>query len=110
MDNNIFPLPFPAHVIFVAVAVLFFAIQFIRLKYKYELIMAAAVVCTMLIYVKDSRMWFYSAGILEFGLILTALVVSIVEKRGRKALAANADAIDDNTEESEVGLENGEEE
>ncbi len=87
MSTNIFPLPFSTHLIFVAVAFVFFLIQFIRTKYKYEIIMAAAVAVTMLIYAKDTKMWFYSIGILEFGLIILALVFSIVEKRSRKELA-----------------------
>lgn len=87
MSGNIFPLPFSTHLIFVAVAFVFFLIQFIRTKYKYEIVMAAAVAITMLIYVKDTKMWFYSIGIIEFGLLLIALVSAIVEKRSRKELA-----------------------
>lgn len=87
MSGNVFPLPFSTHLIFVAVAFVFFLIQFIRTRYKYELVMAAAVAVTMLIYAKDSKMWFYGVGILEFGLLVIALVAAIAEKRSRKELA-----------------------
>ncbi len=92
MDStNIFPLPFTAHIIFVAVAFIFFMIQFIRVRYKYQIIMAVAASFTMLVYVKDTKTWFYAVGILEFGLLLLALVAAIAEKHSRK-VAAKADA------------------
>lgn len=87
MSGNIFPLPFSTHLIFVAVAFVFFLIQFIRTKKKYEIVMAAAAAVTMLIYAKDTKMWFYSIGLIEMGLLLIALVLSIVEKKSRKELA-----------------------
>lgn len=88
MNGNIFPLSFSTHLIFVAVAFIFFLIQFIRVKYKYQLIMAVAVAMTMLIYVKDSKLWFYGIGLLEFGLLIIALVAAITEKKRRRELAA----------------------
>lgn len=91
MSGNIFPLPFSTHLVFVAVAFVFFLIQFIRVRYKYQLVMAVAVAVTMLIYVKDSKMWFYSVGLIEFGLLLIALVAAIVEKKSRKELAEGTD-------------------
>lgn len=42
MNGNIFPLPFSAHLIFAVVAFVFFLIQFIRVRYKYQLVMAVA--------------------------------------------------------------------
>lgn len=84
MNSNIFPLPFSTHVIFVAIAFVFFIIQFVRLKYKYQLVMAVAVAMSMLVYVNDSKMWFYGVGILEFGLLVLSFVLSIVEKKNKK--------------------------
>lgn len=105
MSGNIFPLPFSTHLIFVAVAFVFFLIQFIRTKYKYEIIMAAAVAVTMLIYAKDSKMWFYGIGILEFGLLLIALVASIAEKKSRKELAAETGVSQSETDADTDGAE-----
>lgn len=86
MDTNVFPLPFSVHLIFVAVAVIFFIVQFVRLRYKYQIVMAVAVAMTMLVYLNDSRLWFYGTGLVEFGLIVFALVISIVEKKKRCAV------------------------
>ena len=86
MNGNIFPLPFSAHLIFAVVAFVFFLIQFIRVRYKYQLVMAVAV--TMLIYLKDTKLWFYGIGILEFGLLIIALVAAISEKKRRRELEA----------------------
>lgn len=91
MDNSIFPLPFSAHMIFVAIAFIFFLVQFIRLRYKYQLILAVASSCSALIYFQDTKTWFYGVGLVEFGLLLLALVMAIVEKRKRKALEKQAE-------------------
>lgn len=88
MSGNIFPLPFSAHLIFAVVAFVFFLIQFIRVRYKYQLVMAVAVAMTMLIYLKDTKLWFYGIGILEFGLLIIALVAAISEKKRRRELEA----------------------
>ncbi len=88
MSGNVFPLPFTTHLVFVAVAFLFFLIQFVRVRKKYQLIMAVAAALTMLIYVKDTKMWFYGIGILEFGLLILALIAAIVE-RDKKEIASD---------------------
>lgn len=88
MNGNIFPLPFSVHLVFVIVAFVFFLIQFIRTRYKYQLVMAVAVAMTMLLYVKETKLWFYGIGILEFGLLIIALVAAIAEKKRRKELEA----------------------
>lgn len=102
MNGNIFPLPFSTHLIFVAIAFVFFLIQFVRTKYKYQLIMAIAVALTMLIYVKDSKMWFYSIGILEFGLLIIAFVAAIAEKRSRKELVDEVSDAENDIEDEKV--------
>lgn len=94
MENNVFPLPLTAHIIFVAVAFVFFVIQFIRVKYKYQLVMAAAAVLTTLVYVNTSRTWFYAVGFLEFGLLIIAFVASIVEKHMRKVSSAQTGIVE----------------
>lgn len=88
MNNNIFPLPFTAHLIFSCVAFLFFIFQYIRVKHKYQLIMAIAVPATLLLYVNSGKTWFYIIGLAELVLLLAALVTAIIEKRKEKALTA----------------------
>lgn len=103
MNGNVFPLPFATHLIFTVIAAVFFLVQFARLRYKYQIVMAAAVVSTLLIYANDSKTWFYGMGILELGLLLLALVLSIVEKRSRKAL--ESELYDDEAGEEKTGEE-----
>ena len=88
MNNNIFPLPFTAHLVFSCIAFLFFIIQFARVKHKHQLIMAVAVPATLLLYVNSNKTWFYIIGFGELILLIAALITAIIEKRKEKALAA----------------------
>ena len=54
MNNNIFPLPFWAHLVFVILAFALFMVQYVRVRKLYQILMAAAVVVSMLIYVNTS--------------------------------------------------------
>lgn len=110
MDSSIFPLPFAAHMIFVAIAFTFFLIQFIRLRYKYQLILAVASTCSALIYFQNTKTWFYGVGLVEFGLLLLALVMAIVEKRSRKAREKKTDTETQESGEETVADETGSEE
>ena len=87
-NNNIFPLPFTAHLVFSCIAFLFFIIQFARVKHKHQLIMAVAVPATLLLYVNSNKTWFYIIGFGELILLIAALITAIIEKRKEKALAA----------------------
>ncbi len=88
MDASTFPVPFSYHLVFCIVAVIFFVIQFIRLKRPYQLVLAAAIAASLLIYVGDphNRTWFHIVGVIEVVLLLGAIVLSIIGRiRGRKA-------------------------
>ncbi len=106
MNGNIFPLPFSTHLIFVVVAFVFFLIQFVRVRKKYQIFMAAAVAMTMMIYVNDTKLWFYGVGIIEFGLILIALVTAVAEKNNKTAIVAEAEAVETEAEAEEAAEEN----
>ena len=84
MDTSIFPIGMEKHIIFCAIAAVFFILQFIRNKYWYELVLAAAVLCSLLVYVNESTVWFYGVGVLEAVLLLTAIVVYVVQYRKKK--------------------------
>ncbi len=81
LENSVFPLPVKSHIIFCVIAVAFFLLQFIRLRYRYQLVLAAAVPATLLVYVSDNRTWFYGVGVLEICLLLLALVLAIVQHK-----------------------------
>lgn len=107
MSGNVFPLPFTSHLIFVAVAFLFFMIQFVRMRKKYQIILAIAVALTMLIYMKDTKMWFYGLGIMEFGLLIIAFVTSLLDKNVEKNEVPAEGAVEE-TEEAVQAAESEE--
>lgn len=76
MGNQLFPLPFKTHLIFGIICIVFFLFQYYRLKYRYELYMAAAVSLTFLLYVSDSDVLFAAIGISEAVLLLLAFFSS----------------------------------
>lgn len=51
--------------------------------------MAAAVPATLLIYVNDSKAWFYGIGIAEAIFIIASLVSVFISRKSKKADAGN---------------------
>ena len=92
MDSSLFPLSFQSHIIFCAISVIFFAIQFIRMRCKYQIIAPLAILSTLLVYVSEEKVFFYSVGVLE--LILLIVLMTVMNKE-KKALEAAANAADD---------------
>ena len=88
MNNNIFPLPFWAHLIFVILAFALFIIQYVRVRRLYQIIIAAAIAASMLIYASTSKIWISIIGIAEAVLLAAALVSSIIDGRKAKKLKA----------------------
>ncbi len=93
MNTNTFPLTVQQHLIFAAIAVVFLVLQFIRQKYWYQPVVAAAIAGSLLIYVNESMAWYYGVGIVELLLMLAAAVLYIVQARKlAKAEKASAEA------------------
>lgn len=97
LEINVFPISFEKHVGFCIIAAVFFLLQFIRTKRWYQLVLAAAIPLSLLIYVApDNEKYFYGVGILEGVLLLFALLLNIVQSRriakqeAAKAAAAEA--------------------
>ncbi len=81
MNMNTFPLSFTQHLIFVIIAVIFLALQFVRQKYWYQPVVMVAMAGSLLIYVRDGMGWYYSVGVLELVLMLAAAVLYILQAR-----------------------------
>lgn len=81
MNMNTFPLSFQQHMIFCAIAVVFLVLQFIRQRYWYQPVVAAAVAASLLIYVNESEKWFHTVGAAELVMMLAAVVLYIVQAR-----------------------------
>ena len=91
MNNTIFPISFGAHAVFCLIAVVFFLLQFYRQHYKFQMIMVFTIPATMLIYLSDSRTWFYAVGLVVSIAFVTAIILSIIEhKKADKAADALA--------------------
>jgi len=85
MESTVFPLPFQSHLIFCVIATIFFVIQFIRMRRMYQLVFAVAVPATLLLYINESRTWFYGIGVFELVMLILAIVtVCIDHTRAKK--------------------------
>lgn len=104
MNMNTFPLSFQQHLIFCIIAILFMVLQFVRQRYWYQLVIAAAIGCSLLIYVNESAGWFYGVGIAELLLMVTSMVLYIVQSRKLAKAEAEAEAASAEAEEA-VGAE-----
>lgn len=89
--NNLYPVGGTRHIVFCIIATLFFLAQFLRTRHWYQLILAVAVPCSMLVYIApENDTLYYGVGILEAVLLAAALVTAIVQgKREAKQAAEN---------------------
>lgn len=86
MEHSIrFPLPFNIHVGFVIFSVIMLILCYKKKKHAYELYMLIGVASTMLIYVSESKPFFYILGLEE--IILFALTVADMVKVSKQAKA-----------------------
>lgn len=93
MEKTLFPITMDKHIIFCAVAAVFFLLQFIRTKRIYQLILAIAIPLSLLIYLApENEMLFYGVGIAEAVLLVLAFILNLVqnarEKKAEKLKAA----------------------
>ncbi|MGN1480815.1 hypothetical protein [Porcipelethomonas sp.] len=98
MNNNIFPLPFSLHLIFVILAFALFIVQYVRVRRLYQIIIAVAVSASMLIYAGSSKAWITVVGIIEAVLLAAALVSSIADSRKAKKSAAENSTVQSENE------------
>lgn len=77
---NLFPFPFNMHLIFSALALVFFIYRFITQKKPFQLILAIAIPLSMTIWISENRTWFYTLGLIELILLVIAFVTSLIFK------------------------------
>lgn len=94
METNLFTIGMEKHIIFSSVACVFFLLQFMRTKRWYQLILAAAVPASLLVYFQpENQTWFYGVGIGEACLLLLAFIVNLVQSaKAKKEEKAKQDA------------------
>lgn len=82
MESTLFPISADKHIIFCIIATILFLLQFIRTKRWYQLLMAIAVPCSLLIYINPENEYvYYGIGVMEGVMLLAALVLNIVQSR-----------------------------
>lgn len=71
---QLFPFPFPLHIGFCIVALVFFLFRFFTDKKPYQLIMGIAIPLSLVLELSDSKTLYYTIGIIEVILILSAFI------------------------------------
>ncbi len=89
------------HIALALLSLLVFGLQFIRYRKSHHLIFAIAVPCTLLLYVWDNPVFFYSLGVGEAVAIILALIFAVTIDR-------NKDSVQDETDEHQEGSEEDE--
>lgn len=79
-NANLFPFPFGLHLVFCAIALIFFGWRFSEQKKPFQLLFAIAVPLSLAIWLNDSKTWFYIIGLIELLLILAAFVSCFIFK------------------------------
>ncbi len=97
---NLFPFPFNMHLIFSALALVFFIYRFITQKKPFQLILAIAIPLSMTIWISENRTWFYTLGLIELILLVIAFVTSLIfkDKTPAKENSSADEAAEGNTE------------
>lgn len=80
-DPTLFPFSFNLHLVFVCLGVIFFVFRFLKQRKPYQMIMSAAMLCSLGIWLSESRKLFYFIGLLELIMLIAAFVTSIVCKK-----------------------------
>lgn len=81
VQPSLFPFPFPHHLIFCCLALVFFGYLYAKYKKPHQLIMAIAIPFSLVIWISSNRTLFYAVGIIEVLLMITALVLNIMHRK-----------------------------
>ena len=96
----LFPFPFRLHLGFCCIALVFFVLRFIKEKLPYQLIMAVAIPFSLIIWISNSKTLFYTVGIIELVLIVSAFVTSIVFKK-KEPVPETAEPVQETEQEAD---------
>ena len=91
-EPTLFPFPLSFHIAFVCIGVVFFVFRFLKLRKPYQIILAAAMFCSLALPVSEgNKGLFYLVGAVEALLLIAALVTSIVCQDHSDEAAATAE-------------------
>ncbi len=97
---NLFPFPFNMHLIFSALALVFFIYRFTTQKKPFQLILAIAIPLSLTVWISENRTWFYILGLIELILLVIAFITSLIFKKKMPAEenSSASEAAEGNTE------------
>ncbi|MDE5946798.1 MAG: hypothetical protein K2G63_05815 [Oscillospiraceae bacterium] len=98
LQPNLFPFPFPHHLVFCCIAMIFFGYLYMKYKKPHQLIMAIAIPFSLIVWISESRTLFYAMGLIEVVLIIFAIVTNIIHKKKYPELYASNNKSDIKTE------------
>lgn len=111
-DPTLFPFSFNLHLVFVCLGVIFFVFRFLKQRKPYQMIMSAAMLCSLGIWLSESRKLFHFIGLLELIMLIAAFVTSIVCKKdendekpdgdGKESDEENSDKAEDTDDSAET--------
>ena len=94
-NPTIFPFSFQLHLALAVISVIFFSYRFAVQKKPFQLIFAIAVPFSLLLWISNNKTLFYTVGIVELILIVTALFTSIFVKPMTAEEKASSDKKED---------------
>ncbi len=89
-QTSMFPFPFGLHMVFCCISLVFFLYRFIVQKSPYQLIMAVAIPFSLLIWISNSKTLFYTVGIVELVLLISAMITSVVYNKKKNKAPENS--------------------
>ena len=98
-NPNLFPFPLNLHIGFSVVAFVFFMLRYFFDKRPYQLILALAIPFSLTLWLSENKVWFYTVGAIEFGLLLIAFISDLIYKAKHPELKAKKE--NDNKEKAE---------
>lgn len=107
---NSFPLEFTNHIRFCIIGIAFFLVQYARQGFKYQLLSAAAIGMTLLLYISDNEIFRNAIGIIELIIIIAIFILSSSEKKKleKEKKEKEVQASTETIEESETEIKSGE--
>lgn len=107
MDATTFPISLTYHIVFCAVACIFFVVQYVRTKKSYQLLLAIGIPASLFIYIQpDNSSLFYTVGVFETIILIGALIFAVIERKRRKQEIEDTTPLPDITDNNAADTEN----
>lgn len=92
---SVLPFQFSTHLWFSVFSLIFFTLQYIRLRYKYQLILGIAIPFSMIIYLAHNKTFFYAIGFIELAALIACMITVKSERKKMQAMHTIAETMHD---------------